>query len=78
MARTHSSKRDEWRAEALLCFGASGWDTREQGDVRRSSTPPGQVISPLRHRAVHGKGNRDLPPWAGIFPSYILEHKLPA
>lgn len=59
----------------MLCFGGSGWDTREQGDVRGSSIS--QVISPLegQGRAWEGK-QRDLPPWADIFPSYFLEHKL--
>lgn len=49
----------------------------EQGDVRRSSTSPGWVISPLEGQGSAWEGKqRDLPPWAGIFPSDILEHKL--
>lgn len=37
----------------------------------------GQVISPLEGQDSAWEGKqRDLPPWADIFPSYLLEHKL--
>lgn len=55
MAR--APRGDEWRAEALLCLGGSGWDTREQGDARGSSMSPGQVISPLGGQGSAWKGN---------------------
>lgn len=60
MAKTHLTppRGDDSRAEALLCFGGSGWDTREQGDGRGSSVSPGWVISPLEGQGSAGKGNR--------------------
>lgn len=58
---------DEWRAEALLCFGGSGWDTREQGDARGSSMSPGQVITPLEGQGSAWEEKvRDLPAWGDI------------
>lgn len=62
MAKTHLTppRGDDSRAEALLCFGGSGWETRERGMGGGAACHLDGLSALWRDRAVQGRETEGL------------------